>query len=1094
MNLPVRPITSSVVTPINSTNGPLTNQVIGPVQNEMGLLGSLFSAHIKPLAKGLWETINPLQDPHRQGSKAVSHRRGPLVAGAIAVGVVTLAPVSPVLATGLGLGLTMGIGGLVFRNERIKRKETIAQLKETIIDTDLEKTTREEAFRSLMSIGTRQAVVALTEAYGELRRFNNLLYDIEIDPMIVTPLMAVLKNPTSRKSKLAAARLLHHAADKRAVPVLIECLQSPDSETRYAAVSALEWINDPRAINSLKEVATNPQEKPLTRVAAATALVGKFKDVDSIPISVQLIETETDPHRLHLVVERLGRIGKVQDVPELKPHLPLIASNLEHESPKVVGAAAHALRMMDATEYVDELIEAAKTAEGDALYSVTWALAEFKNERSIPTLIDSLGKTDRDSLFDVEELSSVEAALVGFGSQVIFPLARVLAVETPSIFDDFVLSVAEEEETVGESVAPQGNYEDRLRIDTGSKASAKKVLRAMGKTAADYLYLLFQEEDADPNDRIALVRAAGAISGIASPLPLLEASLSHANEGVRAAAADEFRGMFEEQLNVSGIESLEQVEKYLAYAFDESSMTHLRTVYGSKYFQIGPHAEKNKSSMINRRKLFEICYAVTGPGNVHLKSYFEKTIAYVAKHPKRIPVWLDLLLSFSNAPDTNPVLGDFITQEMQTYEGAQGGLVEIDCAVRNYFDPLKMRKRWSEAVVASLQSNLGLADEEGRALADHYDKYTKAWEDKDFIYYLAMLTSFCPPEIPRALVLRLISTEPSGRNFPEEFRVATALGSYPLSQQDDSWNKTRVLDVREVEENDPHEAKRIFLSGIKQQLGWHLGRWFDSELQEGLFRFYVGTVKEIIRMIDAGVDDERLTRLVDEAQIICTNLHGAERGYARESGVDLTELKLGVNAKFSPRKGKHTVLLSKRPQDILRAGLIGRKACTRPTESAPGNRNGQPATRCVEVQFGIAIYKIGNNEMGRAHMEIAVDKDGNRHIFVDCLYAQPSFYQKTAFANTIIDYARTLGINEEHVHIVFTAYNMERYPGPLESVYDAYRDNFHGEILSAEHAQQDQQDQEGHDIDLWLDLFDEEDDAGVDGADDRPIQRYGIAS
>jgi HEAT repeat protein len=72
------------------------------------------------------------------------------------------------------------------------------------------------------------------------------------------------------RTRAAAARLLGHLRDNRAVPQLVSALKDPEADVRASAASALGQIKDPRAVEDLVRATTDSD--PGVRDAAGAAL------------------------------------------------------------------------------------------------------------------------------------------------------------------------------------------------------------------------------------------------------------------------------------------------------------------------------------------------------------------------------------------------------------------------------------------------------------------------------------------------------------------------------------------------------------------------------------------------------------------------------------------------------------------------------------------------------------------------------------------------------------------------------------------------------------------------------------------------------
>lgn len=162
------------------------------------------------------------------------------------------------------------------------------------------------------------------------------------DPVVVTSLIESLSYTADRTEDGAlplqrnAARALGKLNDRRAVPPLIDCLQSSDYFVREAAVQSLAALGDAAAIPALVTLLEGG-------VSAAEVV---------IPGKPHL----TQPY--DAVLEALGELGATEQVEIIQPFL-------AHSVPKVSYAAARALyQLTGVARYAERLVAA---LEGDDL-------------------------------------------------------------------------------------------------------------------------------------------------------------------------------------------------------------------------------------------------------------------------------------------------------------------------------------------------------------------------------------------------------------------------------------------------------------------------------------------------------------------------------------------------------------------------------------------------------------------------------------------------------------------------------------------------------------------------------------------------------
>lgn len=438
--------------------------------------------------------------------------------------------------------------------------------------------------------------------------------------------------------------------------------------------------------------------------------------------------------------------------------------------------------------------------------------------------------------------------------------------------------------------------------------------------------------------------------------------------------------------------------------------------------------------MADQANLEKFLYLATlwGMNKTTMRRYLERTLGYTAERPKQTVPWLLAMWKIVRYP--LHIVEAFAEDELAAFERLPKGEVKPGGErPEYYFAPEKIERRWRGFLVRSITQNMRAKKDETDRLTAHVEANPGAWHEGDFIKDLALMASFMDYEGQYALkgLVNDLAFQPArGADFNVSPKYERLKGVFD-SDFVEKWARDAVLAVSNGNGAGNLSAAEIakaarteFYQAIAAQLERHTegGEPTDEK------------VTRMIGLLKQGEDTEAIRRLSEE-------LISASSGEVLN---DLKELRRGLDRDFSKAGGKgETVFISGRPQDIIRAGLIGTKSCTRPIEPAPGNKSGQPLTRASEGQFKIAIYRVGRDEVARSHLEVTKDESGNPHLLAEVLYAESDFHQKERFAGALKEYAKTtLGILPEHVHIQFTDHNMSSWPSPLKTKTKVYRDTF----------------------------------------------------
>jgi len=137
-------------------------------------------------------------------------------------------------------------------------------------------------------------------------------------------------------------RMLGRTADGRQIERLFAILEGDDHVLRAAAVDALGWLGDARAVPALIAIVGQPADHEAVREVAAEAL-GKLGQTDAVP---HLIAALTDPNEWvrRAAAVALGALGDTRAVEPL-------SALLQDEDTMVQDAAFESLKQLSSGQY-----------------------------------------------------------------------------------------------------------------------------------------------------------------------------------------------------------------------------------------------------------------------------------------------------------------------------------------------------------------------------------------------------------------------------------------------------------------------------------------------------------------------------------------------------------------------------------------------------------------------------------------------------------------------------------------------------------------------------------------------------------------------
>lgn len=161
------------------------------------------------------------------------------------------------------------------------------------------------------------------------------------------------------------------AAGKEAVPMLVDGLRHPDKEVRFYAAHALAYLNDPRAIPVLHELA---RIEPAFRAMCLNglALIENFQAGDALEDLLHSADAETrygalwalreqDSSSPTTVGTKVGKVGSILELPSTGPGLVVVGL---HKVPEIVIYGQNPSVNFTAFTYVNPRLMLRKTAGG----------------------------------------------------------------------------------------------------------------------------------------------------------------------------------------------------------------------------------------------------------------------------------------------------------------------------------------------------------------------------------------------------------------------------------------------------------------------------------------------------------------------------------------------------------------------------------------------------------------------------------------------------------------------------------------------------------------------------------------------------------
>lgn len=161
------------------------------------------------------------------------------------------------------------------------------------------------------------------------------------------------------------------AAGKEAAPILVDGLKHSDKEVRFYSAHALAYLNEPRAIPMLHELA---RIEPAFRAMCLNglALIENYQASDALEDLLHAVDAETrygallalrehDGNSPSTVGTKIGKVGSIVEIPTNSP--PIVVVGL-HKSPEVVIFGPNPAVHFTAFMYVNPRLMLRNTAGG----------------------------------------------------------------------------------------------------------------------------------------------------------------------------------------------------------------------------------------------------------------------------------------------------------------------------------------------------------------------------------------------------------------------------------------------------------------------------------------------------------------------------------------------------------------------------------------------------------------------------------------------------------------------------------------------------------------------------------------------------------
>ncbi|MBN2495749.1 MAG: HEAT repeat domain-containing protein [Deltaproteobacteria bacterium] len=214
----------------------------------------------------------------------------------------------------------------------------------------------------------------------------------------------------SGRDCIRAAKALE-SLGARAVPVLVDVLETPSSEARRAAVQALGRLGDPSAVD------------PLQRLAGRTK---HFSLLAALAEALERLGWRARRSTSRVRIVQLLLAGRAVELIEMgRQVLPTVKLALGSRNPRARKTASRVLCALGRREDVDSILKALRSRRGHAAEEAAQLLGELGDRRAIEPLIELLHRKPRPWFHDREHAAM---ALGRLGDPTAIPaLGEVLA-------------------------------------------------------------------------------------------------------------------------------------------------------------------------------------------------------------------------------------------------------------------------------------------------------------------------------------------------------------------------------------------------------------------------------------------------------------------------------------------------------------------------------------------------------------------------------------------------------------------------------------------------------------------------------------------
>ncbi|HTF99334.1 MAG TPA: HEAT repeat domain-containing protein, partial [Nitrospirota bacterium] len=192
------------------------------------------------------------------------------------------------------------------------------------------------------------------------------------------------------------------------VPEIARLLETdPNQNTRASAARALGVLGDHAGVPALIAALRDNEWVAFSALESLSAL----HDESAVDAVLALLDHHSDTLR-YAAIETLGRIGSAQSSAKLVSRLPK-ASDIEKTA--IIRSLVQIGITPDMAEVADLLIEMFRQGEWEDRLVALKGLADLKDKRAVPVILDIAGSVDPSEPESEEQLHAAKETLLSFG-------------------------------------------------------------------------------------------------------------------------------------------------------------------------------------------------------------------------------------------------------------------------------------------------------------------------------------------------------------------------------------------------------------------------------------------------------------------------------------------------------------------------------------------------------------------------------------------------------------------------------------------------------------------------------------------------------